>query len=263
MRHTLFLAVALLAIAPAAAQGPKPKAAAPCVEPAPTASIKAAFGPSVSLRDLVTWVAELTCKPVVYPTSLDKVAGTVTIAVPPGGLTPAKAMALFVEAVRATGVSVTIKRDAITLKLASDTPPPPRRVPDLDNLASADTHGWQEAIDGHTRLVDATHARVTRALVDKLLSDPMQIAKGARVVPSSKNGAPNGFKLYAIRPSSIFAKVGLANGDLITAINGNSMHTIEQAMEMYTRLRDATQLEIEIVRRGKPLTLQIDIVKSL
>jgi general secretion pathway protein C len=48
----------------------------------------------------------------------------------------------------------------------------------------------------------------------------MAVAKGARVVPAVKNGKPDGFKLYAIRPSSVYSKLGLTNGDTIQSING-------------------------------------------
>ena len=50
----------------------------------------------------------------------------------------------------------------------------------------------------------ATHCTVDRALVEKLLSNTTMLATAARFVPSIKDGKPNGFKLYAIRPQSIF-----------------------------------------------------------
>ena len=87
----------------------------------------------------------------------------------------------------------------------------------------------------------------------------MGVAKGARVVPSVQNGKPNGFKLYAIRPNSAYAKLGLTNGDTLSSINGFELTSADKALEVYTKLREATRLSVEITRRGKPMTLNYSI----
>ena len=69
-----------------------------------------------------------------------------------------------------------------------------------------------------------------------------RVAKGARVVPAVKNGKPDGFKLYAIRPSSVYAKLGLQNGDTLQSINGFELTSADKALEVYTKLREATSL---------------------
>jgi type II secretory pathway component PulC len=109
--------------------------------------------------------------------------------------------------------------------------------------------------------VNDTHYRVPRKTVDAFLANPMSMSKGARVVPSMRNGQPNGFKLYAIRPSSGYAKIGFANGDTIHAINGFELTSADKALEVYTKLRDAKSLSFDITRRGKPVELVIEITK--
>jgi hypothetical protein len=68
--------------------------------------------------------------------------------------------------------------------------------------------------------IDDTHYKLPRASVDTLLANPLDFMKGARVVPSMRNGQADGFKLYAIRPSSTFSRLGFQNGDTIHGING-------------------------------------------
>jgi general secretion pathway protein C len=46
------------------------------------------------------------------------------------------------------------------------------------------------------------------------------IAMQARIVPAFKGGVAVGFKLFSIRPDSIYGKAGLQNGDIVTSING-------------------------------------------
>ena len=90
------------------------------------------------------------------------------------------------------------------LVLAGATPPvapprsrPPSRPPDEDK------DELQAAIDNGIKKIDDNNYEIDKSLVDKVLANPMAVAKGARVVPAVKNGKPDGFKLYAIRPSSV------------------------------------------------------------
>ena len=126
---------------------------------------------------------------------------------------------------------------------------------------SGDEHkdDLQASIDNGIKKIDDNNYEIDKGLVDKVLANPMAVAKGARVVPAVKNGKPDGFKLYAIRPSSVYSKLGLANGDTLQSINGFEMTSADKALEVYTKLREATSLEVEITRRGKPMTLKYSI----
>jgi general secretion pathway protein C len=100
---------------------------------------------------------------------------------------------------------------------------------------------------------------VARSLVDQALGNPMAFQKGARVVASVKNGKPDGIKMYAIKPSSAYAKLGFSNGDTLHSVNGLSLGSLENGLEMVTKLREVNQLQIEVTRRGKPVTLNYTI----
>jgi general secretion pathway protein C len=117
----------------------------------------------------------------------------------------------------------------------------------------------QASIDNGIKKLDDNNYEIDKSLVEKVLLNPMAVAKGARVVPSMKNGKPDGFKLYAIRPASAFAKLGLTNGDTLQSINGFELTSADKALEVYTKLREATSLEVEVTRRGKPVTLKYSI----
>jgi general secretion pathway protein C len=117
----------------------------------------------------------------------------------------------------------------------------------------------QASIDNGIKKIDENNYEIDKALVDKVLANPMAVAKGARVVPAVKNGQPDGFKLYAIRPSSVYAKLGLTNGDTLQSINGFELTSADKALEVYTKLREATSLEVSVTRRGKPMTLKYNI----
>ncbi len=107
--------------------------------------------------------------------------------------------------------------------------------------------------------VSDTEFEIDQKVIDKVLENPMSVARGARIVPSIKNGKANGFKLYAIRPSSVYAKIGLMNGDTIHSINGFDLTSPDKALEVYTKVKSATSISVNATRRGKPVTLNYSI----
>jgi len=146
------------------------------------------------------------------------------------------------------------------LSLTGVTPPPPKPVAAVAKpTVSEDKDDLQAMIDSGIKKTGENTYEIDKSLVEKVLANPMAVAKGARVVPAVKNGKPDGFKLYAIRPSSAFAKLGLSNGDTLQAINGFELTSADKALEVYTKLREATSLEMEVTRRGKPVTLKYTI----
>jgi general secretion pathway protein C len=141
--------------------------------------------------------------------------------------------------------------------LVGATVPPP--TPVAQAQPEGDKDDIEAMADTAIKKIDDSHYEIDKKLVDQVLANPMGAAKGARVVPAVKNGKPDGFKLYAIRPSSVYAKLGLSNGDTLQAINGFELTSADKALEVYTKLREATSLQVQVQRRGKDLTLNYTI----
>lgn len=133
----------------------------------------------------------------------------------------------------------------------------PAVVPDTPAVENKDE--MQAALDSGIRKISDNNYEIDKALVEKVLANPMAVAKGARVVPAMKDGKPAGFKLYAIRPDSVYSKLGLSNGDTIDSINGFELNSAEKALEVYTKLREANALQMNVTRRGKPVELKYSI----
>ena len=100
---------------------------------------------------------------------------------------------------------------------------------------------------------------IDRDEIDKTLSNLNSIAMQARIVPSFKNGEANGFKLFAIRPNSLYSKLGIQNGDIIHKINGFAINSPDKALEIYQKLKNARSIDIELTRRGKSKKLNYRI----
>lgn len=100
---------------------------------------------------------------------------------------------------------------------------------------------------------------ISREEIDKTLSNLNSIAMQARIVPSFKDSKANGFKLFAIRPNSLYSKLGIQNGDIIHKINGFAMNSPDKALEIYQKLKNARTIDIELTRRGKSKKLNYRI----
>jgi membrane-associated protease RseP (regulator of RpoE activity) len=250
-----------------------------CKKPAANAKLRVMFAPETSVYDLVSWAMGFTCKNIVFSADVPKYATKITV-LAPSSMNPKQAFQLFVHSLEAAGLVVVQKGDTIIIKLGPTLPkgcpdataPTATNVPTtttpglaLDDKTSADELAKQQAedlakeVDAGIRKIDVTHYEIKKSLIDMVLANPMAVAKGARVVPAVKNGKAAGFKLYAIRPSSLYAKLGFTNGDTIVEVNGFELTSADKALEVYTKVREATSLDVEIERRGKLITLQYTI----
>ncbi|NVB36710.1 hypothetical protein G6O69_02625 [Pseudenhygromyxa sp. WMMC2535] len=121
---------------------------------------------------------------------------------------------------------------------------------------SREIEGATEAIQCDS---DYASCSVDKAFVEKLLANPAQLTKQARIVPAVRDGETTGYKFYGIRPGSLPKLLGLKNGDLLTSVNGQQLKSIDQAMGLYTKLRRASHLSVVIERKGQTINKEIDI----
>ncbi|PRQ08989.1 hypothetical protein [Enhygromyxa salina] len=109
---------------------------------------------------------------------------------------------------------------------------------------------------------DLGRCELERSAFEDLLSNPSSLARSMRVVPSVSDGQTDGFKLYGIRSRSLPGLLGLKNGDRVTAINGHALTSLDSALETYTKLRDASELVISLVRKDQRHRLTITLVDA-
>ncbi len=149
--------------------------------------------------------------------------------------------------------------DVKTTSKRSTPRPRPTATPSRPTTRRGQNDELSALIEQGVRKVSDDRYDIDRSLVDKVLANPMAVARGARVVPSVKDGKANGFKLYAIRPSSVYSKIGLRNGDTVTSINGFELSSPDKALEVYTKVREASNLQVTVLRRGQPVTMTYNI----
>jgi general secretion pathway protein C len=99
---------------------------------------------------------------------------------------------------------------------------------------------------------------VERALVEEVLRNPAKLS-AVRVAPAFGQGRSHGLALHAIRRDSIFARIGLEDGDTLQSINGVELRSLDDAVAAYARRRNASHLSVQLERRDQRVTLDCSI----
>ncbi len=100
---------------------------------------------------------------------------------------------------------------------------------------------------------------VSRSQVDQAMGNVNDLMRQARVRPHFTNGRPDGLTLTRIRRNSIFRRLGLRNGDIITGVDGEPIQSVDDALKFYNNLKSAPDVSLEIKRRGRVQKLEYSI----
>lgn len=82
-----------------------------------------------------------------------------------------------------------------------------------------------------------------------------QILSSARIVPQYFEGQMQGMRVDSIKADSVFQKVGLQNGDVITEVNGIVIDRVEATSAIFDEFATAEQIDIAALRGGSSVKL--------
>ena len=77
--------------------------------------------------------------------------------------------------------------------------------------------------------------------------------EAAQFSPEVRDGRPHGIRIYDVRPEGVFARIGLQNGDVLTALNGVEITSPDQALEVYGGMTSVNRFTVALERDGKKL----------
>jgi general secretion pathway protein C len=98
----------------------------------------------------------------------------------------------------------------------------------------------------------ATYRRIIRrSLIDRAVSDVGQLMTQAKIMPRK-----DGLVVSAIKPRSLFRRLGLHNGDVIEGVNGRTIQSVDDALSIYSRLRNDSSVTVDIKRGRRKRTMQ-------
>ena len=99
-----------------------------------------------------------------------------------------------------------------------------------------------------------------REVVDALGPGYSSILREGRLVPHSVDNRLVGYKLVGVKANSLYTKLGLGSGDVITNVNGITMTKAEQGFALYQALSEEREIRLEYLKKGDdPTTINIEI----
>jgi len=101
--------------------------------------------------------------------------------------------------------------------------------------------------------------RLQRDEIESSLTDLNQLMQQARVRPYMEGKEPAGFVVSNIKPGSLFARMGLRNGDIIKGVNDEVITSPDQAIELYESLVAGGEIALEIKRGRRERELHYEV----
>ena len=100
-----------------------------------------------------------------------------------------------------------------------------------------------------------TTITVRRSDLQESLKNINKLLSQVRIRPHFRDGKPDGLSISRIKPGSIFAKLGLKNGDIVQGMNDKSIKSPDDILALYKKLKSGSRVRLEIDRKGQRETL--------
>jgi len=132
---------------------------------------------------------------------------------------------------------------------------PVRRGPSVDrNVGLSD----EEIAEGIEKVND-TNYNLSRTMLNKVLDNAGRLIGIAAVSPKIENGQSVGLEIRGIRPNTLLTKLGIQNGDILEAVNGQPLGSPDAALGAYTTLRTADKFNLAIRRDGQSMMMNYNL----
>jgi len=101
--------------------------------------------------------------------------------------------------------------------------------------------------------------RITRDELTEQFDNLSQILAQTRLTPHFTAGQPDGFMITNIPKNSFLDRIGLRNGDIMKAINGQKFNTLEEVFQAYRQMQTESLVQLEVGRSNRSETLTYEI----
>jgi general secretion pathway protein C len=125
-------------------------------------------------------------------------------------------------------------------------------------------HGREETVALETPAVPGAPAErqpaalpvrtISKAMVEAQKQDPGALMRSVQLQPRD-----GGLQVSRLQRGSLLQQAGLSEGDVIVAINGRRVASLGELASVYPEVEGASNLEVQVLRNGEPVTLGVAI----
>ena len=104
-----------------------------------------------------------------------------------------------------------------------------------------------------------TKSVIDRRELEKTVANINEVFTQARAVPFFQDGKTIGFRVFAIKPGSVFEKIGLQNGDVVQRVNGVELTDPTKAISLFTELQNEGHIAVDLQRNKQTKNFSYEI----
>jgi general secretion pathway protein C len=113
-------------------------------------------------------------------------------------------------------------------------------------------------LEDRGRLATANAAEPAPKQVSSFRAEFADLIQQIHVRPYLETGRPGGILVYGIEPGSVFAAMGLEDGDVIRGLNGEAISSPQQTVDLYRAMREGGALTLQVKRGDGNQELRFD-----
>lgn len=240
-----------------------PPTSAPTPEPAPVSAVTFDLR-DTSVADMLLAIAAASGKPVMIAPEAQTIARCARVTLIATEVSRVDGMAPLVgKALRSVSLELEVSDDGWLVRRGEGPAPstcdgaPQVELPAESD--AADPERIDSALSG-IRQVTENEFEVRRSSLDAILENQASLMRSARIVPEVRDGKVNGVRLFGLRTGSVLHVLGFRNGDKILRVGGLPIHGPDKALEAYEKVRKADVIEVDIERKGKPISIVYRVI---
>ena len=134
-----------------------------------------------------------------------------------------------------------------------------RETLEISAVSAGTQNAAAEGAGGGIRKTGANTYLVDRREVEHSIENLSAVATQMRAVPYLKDGSAIGFRVFNIRPGSLFERMGLENGDVIQKVNGAELDTPSKGLALLEDVQTTSEIRIDLLRNNRPTTLNYTV----
>jgi general secretion pathway protein C len=125
-------------------------------------------------------------------------------------------------------------------------------IADIVEVHSAPATGRR---NGLARKTSENSYVLDKKIIQGSFENPKNIMTDARLLPNIVDGVQEGFMVREVKRKGIYHNLGIRNGDVLLRVNEFEISDAETALQAFNALRGLDRVELDILRKGSPLTL--------
>jgi membrane-associated protease RseP (regulator of RpoE activity) len=131
-------------------------------------------------------------------------------------------------------------------------------IPNASKTTDVVATGDRYSEEGFQRVGNKTE--VDSRYKDRIINQELpKVLMQASSEPVMNGNEIKGFRLFQLEKGSIYEKLGIQDGDVVTEINGVPLNNVAKTVQFLNGLKTENNVTVSVVRNGQPTQLELSV----